>query len=76
VKKCGTPAAEMVDLMVKDLEVRFPKGGCTEKIYAYTHLLHPCFRGNVLSDYSLLKSTMEIFVIDNEAPTGFKTLKY
>jgi hypothetical protein len=68
IKKTGTPAGEMVEHMIKDLEERFPKGGCLEKTYAYTQLLHPCFRGNVLNDYSLLKSTMEMFVTDNEAP--------
>jgi hypothetical protein len=73
VKKCGTPAGEISEHMVKDLEDRFPKGGCLEKAYAYTQLLHPCFRGNVLSDHGLLKSTMEMFVIDNEAPIASQT---
>ena len=48
------------------MERRLPNGGCLVKAYAYGHLLHPVYRGMLLSDYNLRDATLEQFVADNE----------
>ena len=52
--------------MHKDLENRFPNYGAKEKIYAYTHLLHPGQKGTILYQLGLYNSTCESFVLDEE----------
>ena len=52
--------------MYDDMENRLPKGGALSKAYAYGHILHPVYRGLILSDLNLTTETLELFVADNE----------
>ena len=52
--------------MYDDMENRLPKGGALTKAYAYGHILHPVYRGLILSDLNLTTETLELFVADNE----------
>ena len=52
--------------MYDDMENRLPKGGALSKAYAYGHILHPVYRGLILSDLKLTTETLELFVADNE----------
>ena len=69
-KNRGTPVAELVEHISTYLESKLPKQGCEEKIYAYAHLLHPCFRGKMLNDHGLFTSTIDMFVEDNDESPG------
>ena len=48
------------------MEKRLPKGGALVKAYSYGHILHPVYRGLILSDLNLTTDTLELFVTDNE----------
>ena len=52
--------------MYDDMENRLPKGGALSKAYAYGHILHPVYRGLILSDLNLTTETLELFVADSE----------
>ena len=55
------------------LTKRFPRNGANDIIACYGNLLHPCFKGILLSQYeNLLSNTIEQFVLDNE--TNARTL--
>ena len=58
--------AELCANMAKDLEKRFPKYGANEKIYAYTHLLHPGQKGTILYQISEYQSTVNALLADEE----------
>ena len=52
--------------MHDDMENKLPKGGALTKAYAYGHILHPVYRGLILSDLNLTTETLEQFIADNE----------
>ena len=53
-------------IMYDYMEKRLPKGGALVKTYSYGHILHPVYRGLILSDLNLTSDTLELFVADNE----------
>ena len=58
---------KLCDFMSKDLEKRFPKNGSGEKVYAYTHLLHPGQKGTILYQQSIFNDTCKSLCQDEES---------
>ena len=59
----------LLQFMLEDLKARFPDSGCKENYYAWTNMLHPTFRGNMLDTdkRKYLNKTVENFIKENEA---------
>ena len=56
--------------MLNDIEKRLPNSGCSNKMYAYGVILHPCYRGQILSEFHLTKITVDDLVNENEVEDG------
>ena len=52
--------------MRNDLEKRFPNYGSGEKVYAYTHLLHPGQKGTILYQQNIYNATCQSLCEDEE----------
>jgi hypothetical protein len=52
--------------MLDDIERRLPNSGCSIKMYAYGVILHPCYRGTILSEFHLTKITVDDLISENE----------
>ena len=48
------------------MKKKLPKGVALVKAYSFGHILHPVYRGLILSDLNLTTETLELFVADNE----------
>ena len=53
-------------VMYDSMENRLPKVGALVKAYSFEHILHPVYRGLILSDFNLTTKTLELFIADNE----------
>ena len=57
------PQFDLLTLMKASLTTRFLRNGATDLIACYGNLLHPCFKGILLSQYeNLFANTIEQFV--------------
>ena len=57
---------QLSSLMRNDLEKRFPNYGSGEKVYAYTHLLHPGQKGTILYQQNIYNATCQSLCEDEE----------
>ena len=56
----------LFQLMLDDIERRLPNSGCSIKMYTYGVILHPCYRGTILSEFHLTKLTVDDLISENE----------
>ena len=56
----------MCDVMLVDLNKRYPHYGLDEKIFSYAHLLHPGQKGTVANNIGVYKTLLQNFVQDEE----------
>ena len=53
-----------------EIERRYPRYGCEDKVFAICHLLHPRQKGTILFKVGLFTPTIEMMIMEEEGPTG------
>ena len=52
--------------MHTDIERRYPRYGCEDKLFALTHLLHPGQKGTILFKVGLFQPTIDQLITEEE----------
>ena len=58
---------QLCQKLFTDLDKRYPNYGSDEKVYAYTHLLHPGQKGTILYQQSIWNATCQSLIEDEES---------